>query len=107
MSWAQIDADLNAIGLSEFGEPVVYQATLGGMPAGNPQTINAIRKDRVRDESGAIANSESIEIDPSLLAFPPSRGDWVTAWGADYSVGPVGQPDPYGMVSLTLLLRAA
>jgi hypothetical protein len=106
MSWANTDADLNAAGLSEFGEPVVYQAVLLGVAVGAAITIAAIRRSRVRDESGVQANFEEIELDPAGLASPPVRGDWVTAWGDQYSVGNVSQADPYGLVTLTLLQRA-
>jgi hypothetical protein len=37
---------------------------------------------------------------------PPSKGDWVTAWGAQYVVTTLRQPDAYGMIALILLQRS-
>ena len=36
---------------------------------------------------------------------PPAKGDWVTAWGTQYVVTTVRQPDAYGMIVLTVLQR--
>jgi hypothetical protein len=104
--WPTIDAAVNAIMQGAFGEPVVYQSAQGGVPVGDPITITAIRHARERDESGAVANAEEISANPADLPNPPQRGDWVTAWGLQFVVGPVRQPDPYGMVQLSLMLRA-
>jgi len=92
--------------LAEFGEPVVYQPLQAGQPAGDPITINVMRRARAREESGTIANFEEIETDPALLPNPPAKGDWVTAWGMQYTVSTVRQPDPYGLAILSLLQRA-
>ena len=105
-AWPTIAADVNAIMQQAFGEPVVYQAVQGGFSVGEPITITAIRHVRVRAESGAVASVEEIAINPADLPNPPQRGDWVTAWGLQFVVGPVRQPDPYGMVQLSLMLRA-
>ena len=104
--WASIDAAVNTIMLQTFGEPVVYQPVQAGQAAGDPVTINAIRHVRVRDESGALANVEEISVNPADLPSFPQRGDWVTAWGSQFVVGLVRQPDPYGLVELSLTMRA-
>ncbi len=88
------------------GEPVVYQPVSGGGPSGNPVTLSAIRRDRAAGESGPIGNFEEIDIDPTLLPNPPAKGDWVTAWGLQYTVTTTRQPDPYGLTIVTLLQRA-
>jgi len=62
---------------------------------------------RVREESGALANFEEISVNPPDLPNPPVKGDWVTAWGAQYTVTTVRQPDAYGMIALALLQRAS
>ena len=85
---------------------MVYQAVQAGMAAGDPVTITAIRHARVREESGALANVEEISLNPIDLPNYPQRGDWVTAWGAQFVVTSVRQPDPYGMVELALTMRA-
>jgi len=90
-----------------FGEPVVYQAVQAGTAVGTPLTITVIRHARVREESGGLANFEEISVNPPDLPNPPAKGDWVTAWGAQYTVTTVRQPDAYGMIALTLLQRAA
>ena len=76
------------------------------MAVGDPVTITAIRHARVREESGALANIEEISVSASALASFPQRGDWVTAWGSQFVVTTVRQPDPYGLVELSLTARA-
>jgi len=104
--WHTIDAATNAVMQQTFGEPVVYQPVQGGAAVGDPVTITAIRHARVREESGALANVEEISVNPSDLASFPQRGDWVTAWGSQFVVTTVRQPDPYGLVELSLMARA-
>ena len=104
--WPTLDATANLIMLQAFGEPVVYQGVQAGQAAGDPVTIAAIRHVRVREESGTLANVEEISVNSSDLANFPQRGDWVTAWGSQFVVGPVRQPDPYGLVELSLTMRA-
>ena len=103
--WPTIDAAANAAMLQAFGEPVVYQSVEDGVAAGDPVTITAIRHARVPGESGVLANVEEISINPADLPRFPQRGDWITAWGAQFVVGPVRQPDPYGMVQLSLTAK--
>ena len=45
-------------------------------------------------------------MNPPIFANPPQPGDWVTAWGSQFVVTTVRQPDPYGMIDLALLQRA-
>jgi len=45
-------------------------------------------------------------VNPPDLPNPPVKGDWVTAWGVQYTVTTVRQPDAYGMIALALLQRA-
>jgi len=104
--WPTIDASVNAAMQEAFGEPVVYQSVQAGAAAGDPLTITAIRHVRVREESGALANVEQISVNPADLPNFPQRGDWVTAWGSQFVVTTVRQPDPYGMVELSLMARA-
>jgi hypothetical protein len=104
--WPNIDAAANAVMQQAFGEPVVYQSVQAGVAVGDPVTITAIRHARVREESGALANVEEISVNPSDLASFPQRGDWVTAWGSQFVVTTVRQPDPYGLVELSLMVRA-
>ena len=104
--WPTIDAAANAVMLQTFGEPVVYQSVKVGVAVGNPVTITAIRHARVREESGALANVEEVSVNPSDLGTFPQRGDWVTAWGSQFVVTTVRQPDPYGLVELSLMARA-
>ena len=104
--WPTIDAAANAVMLQTFGEPVAYQSAQAGVPVGDPITITAIRHARVREESGVMANVEEISVNPSELANFPQRGDWVTAWGSQFVVTTVRQPDPYGLVELSLMARA-
>ena len=103
--WPTIDAAVNATMQDTFGEPVVYQPVQAGIAAGDPVTITAIRHIRERAEAGAVASVEEISINPADLPNPPQRGDWVTAWGAEFVVSTVRQPDPYGMVQLSLTVR--
>jgi hypothetical protein len=103
--WPTIDAAANAVMQQTFGEPVVYQSVQGGFAAGDPVTITAIRHVRVREESGTMANVEEISINPSDLPNHPQRGDWVTAWGSQFVVTTVRQPDPYGLIELSLMAR--
>jgi hypothetical protein len=104
--WSTIDSAVNAIMQQTFGEPVVYQSAQAGMAVGDPVTITAIRHARVREESGALANLEEISVNPADLANFPQRGDWVTAWGSQFVVTTVRQPDPYGLVEVSLMVRA-
>jgi hypothetical protein len=104
--WPTIDAAVNATMQQTFGEPMVYQPAQAGVAVGDPVTIAAIRHARVREESGALANVEGISVNPSDLANFPQRGDWVTAWGSQYVVTTVRQPDPYGLVELSMMARA-
>ena len=103
--WSTIDAAANAVMQETFGEPVVYQRVQSGQLSGDPVTIAAIRHARVPAESGAAANVEEISVNPADLPHFPQRGDWVTAWGSQFVVGPVSQPDPYGLVELALMGR--
>jgi hypothetical protein len=104
-SWANLDADATAAMQQAFGEPVVYQPVINGQANGDPVTITAVRHRRAREEFGATANVEEISINPADLPAPPARGDWVTAWGLTFVVGPLRQPDPYGMVQLSLTVK--
>ena len=104
--WPTIDAAANAVMQQAFGEPVVYQSAQAGVAVGDPVTIAAIRHARVREESGALASVEEISVNPSDLASFPQRGDWVTAWKSQFVVTTVRQPDPYGLVELSLMARA-
>ena len=88
--------------LAAFGEAVVYERVQGGPP----MTITAIRRPRAPAESGAVANVEEISVNPADLPAPPQRGDWVRAWGYQFVVATTRQPDPYGLVDLTLMVRA-
>ena len=105
-SWSAIDAAANVVMQQTFGEPVVYQPVQAGTAVGDPLTITVVRHARVREESGTLANFEEISVNPLDLPNPPVKGDWVTAWGAQYAVTTVRQPDSYGMVAVTLLQRA-
>jgi hypothetical protein len=104
--WPSIDAAANAVMQQTFGEPVMYQPVQAGQPVGDPLSITAVRHARVRDESGVMANAEEISVNPSDFPNPPAKGDWVTAWGAQYVVTTVRQPDAYGMLNLALLQRS-
>jgi hypothetical protein len=105
-SWPVLEASLNANLQQKFGEPVVYQSVVGGMGQGDPQTIIVVRRERVREEAGLFANLEEIDVNPKDLAVPPERGDWVTAWGTQFVVMTKRQPDPNGMITLALMVRA-
>jgi hypothetical protein len=104
--WPIIDAAANAIMQQAFGEPVVYQPVEAGLATGDPVAITIIRHARVREESGALANVEEIAVNPADLPNFPQRGDQVTAWGSQFVVATVRQPDPYGLVELSLMVRA-
>jgi hypothetical protein len=104
--WSTLGADVNAIMQETFGEPVAYQSVQAGVALGDSVTITAIRHARVREESGAMANVEEISVNPGDIPNFPQRGDWVTAWGSQFVVTSVRQPDPYGMVELSLMARA-
>jgi hypothetical protein len=103
--WSTNSANANLIMQDRFGEPVVYQAMQGGQASGSPTTITIIRRLRERSEAGAVASVEEIEVNPVDLPNPPQRGDTVAAWGAQFSVTTVRQPDPYGMIHLTLTFQ--
>ena len=105
--WPAIDRAANIVMQQAFGEPVAYQVVEGGVAAGDPVTITAIRHARVPGESGPLAPVEVISVNPVDLPRFPQRGDWVTAWGAQFVVALPRQPDPYGLVELPLMLRVA
>jgi hypothetical protein len=104
--WPTICANVNRITQNAFGEPVVYQAMQAGSPVGAPATITIIRRMRERMEAGPVASVEEIEVNPIDLPNTPVRGDTVAAWGAQFTVTTVRQPDPYGMLLLSLTLRS-
>ena len=104
--WPAIDAAATTVMQQTFGEPVVYQPVQSGAAVGGPLTITAVRHARLREESGATANFEDISVNPSDFPNPPAKGDWVTAWGTQYVVTTVRQPDAYGMIAVTLLQRS-
>ena len=106
-NWPTIEALVDGVMLQTFGEPVVYQPLQAGAAQGEPFTVTAIRHLRPREESGAVANFEEISVNPSDFSNPPAKGDWVTAWGTQYVVTTVRQPDAYGMLNLALLQRAS
>jgi hypothetical protein len=99
--WPSIDAAANGVMQDAFGEPVLYQSG-----SSDPITITAIRHTRVREESGAAASTEEISVNPADLPNFPQRGDVVTAWGSQFVVMTARQPDPYGLVEITLTMRA-
>ena len=103
--WFAISANVNSILQNAFGEPVVYQPMKAGKPVGAPLTITVVRRLRERMEAGAVASMEEIEINPADLPNTPLRGDAVTAWESQFVVSTVRQPDPYGMVHVTLTLQ--
>ena len=103
--WAALSAQVNRDGQNAFGEPAVYQAMQAGQPAGSPATITIVRRLRERAEAGVAAAVEEIDVNPADLPNLPQRGDVVKAWGAQYTVTTVRQPDPYGMVHVTLTLQ--
>ena len=104
--WYTLHTAVNAIMQRTFGEPVAYQSAQAGVPVGDPITITAIRHARVREESGVMANVEEIAVNRTDLPRFPQRGDWVTAWGSQFVVATTRQPDPYGLVQLSLMARA-
>ena len=103
--WATIDAAAKTVMQDTFGEPVEYQPVESGAAVGSPLTITAVRHARVAEESGAMAGFEEISVNPSDFSKPPAKGDWVTAWGTQYVVTTLRQPDAYGMTAVTLLKR--
>jgi len=104
--WPTICARANLVLQNRFGKPVVYQPMQAGQPVGSPLTIVVIRRMRQRIEAGPVASLEEIEVNPIDLPNTPVRGDAVSAWGAQFTVTTVRQPDPYGMLLLSLTLRS-
>lgn len=104
--WPTLESLVDSVMLQTFGEPVVYQPVTAGAPPGDPFTVTAIRHLRAQEESGGAASFEEISVNPSDFPNPPTKGDWVTAWGAQYVVTTVRQPDAYGMLHLALLQRS-
>jgi hypothetical protein len=102
--WPTLNANANLAMQNAFGEPVVYQAMQAAQPVGAPATITIIRRTRERMEAGAVASVEEIDVNPIDLPNAPTRGDTVAAWGAQFTVTTVRQPDPYGMLRVTLSL---
>lgn len=89
--------------LAAMGINVVYTCN----PGGSPVTITAIRKIRQRQEVGAYPQWEEISIGPAALPTYPTKGDFVTLdSGLAYIVNSVRQPDPNGLITLTLNQRA-
>ena len=84
----------------------IYRSVQAGAAVGGPLTITAVRHARLPAESGALANFEEISVNPTDFQNPPAKGDWVTAWGTQYVVTTLRQPDAYGMIALTLLQRS-
>ena len=105
-NWPSIEAFVDGVIAQTFGEPVVYQPVQAGAAHGSASTVTAVRHLRPRDESGAMASFEEISVNASDFANPPEKGDWVTAWGTQYVVTTVRQPDAYGMLNLALLQRS-
>ena len=103
--WSTIGASVNASMQNAFGEPVVYQSVQSGFPFGDPFTVTAIRHIRVKEESGGRASVEEISVNPADFVNPPQPGDWATAWGSQFVVKTVRQPDPYGLIELSLFTR--
>jgi hypothetical protein len=104
--WPTLESLVDGAMLQTFGEPVLYQPVQAGVAQGSPFAVTAIRHLRPREESGAVASFEEISVNSSGFATPPAKGDWVTAWGTQYVVTTVRQPDAYGMTALTLLQRS-
>jgi hypothetical protein len=106
--WPSLEAMLNLAIAQTFGDPqpAVYQAVVNGAAAGDPVSITVLRRLREREEAGSVASVEEISVNPADLPNFPRRGDWVTAWGTQFVVATVRQPDPYGMVQLSLTVRA-
>jgi hypothetical protein len=91
-----------------FGLPITYQPMLGGMANGSSLSISAIRLERESLESGSAANFEAIEINPvDLGSYYPQRGDWVTAFGFQFVVERVKQPDADGPIVIAMIQRPA
>jgi hypothetical protein len=105
--WASLEAMINTAIAQTFGDPapVVYQAMASGAPSGTPVSITVLRRMREREEAGGVAQLEEISINPADLAVFPQRGDQITAWGTNFVVTIVRQPDPYGMIQLSLTVR--
>lgn len=105
-NWPTIEGIVDGVMLRTFGEPVVYQPVQAGAAQSYPFTVTAIRHLRPREESGATASFEEISVNPADFPNPPAKGDWVTAWGTQFVVTTVRQPDAYGMLNLALLQRS-
>ena len=103
--WPTIGAGVNAVMQNAFGEPVVYQPVQAGFAVGDPFTIAAVRHIRVKEESGAKASVEEISVNAADFANFAQTGDWVTGWGSQFVVRTVRQPDPYGLVEISLFAR--
>ena len=88
-----------------FGEPVVYQSMQAGLAVGAPATIVVVRRIRERMEAGAVASVEEIEVNPVDLPIPVQRGDTSRPGARRFRSLPCAEPDPYGMVHLTLTLQ--
>ena len=104
--WPAIDAAANVVMQETFGEPVVYQPVESGAAVGiavddhgdSPcsRARGVGRDSELRGDLG-----ESVRLLESA-----GQGDWVTAWGTQYVVTTVRQPDAYGMLNLALLQRS-
>jgi hypothetical protein len=68
-------------------------------------TITIIRRHPRADGSGRGGERGGDRNEPDDLPNTPQRGDVVEAWGAQFTVTTVRQPDPYGMVHLTLTMQ--
>jgi hypothetical protein len=106
LDWPTIDAGVNEVLQDTFGEQVVYQPVAAGEPVGSPLTIIGVRHRRPGDESGQVGNIEEISVNPADIPSYPTRGDWVTAWGTQFVVSNVRQPDASGLVPLVLMARS-
>jgi hypothetical protein len=98
-NWSDTAARVNTAELATFGEPVVYQAP----PDRTAVPVSAIRLMREAQEAGIAANFEGVAVNPADFANPPVKGDWVTVGGQLYLVTATRQPDPYGLIHLTLI----
>jgi hypothetical protein len=103
--WSATAANVNLSMQNAFGESVEYQPMQAGEAVGTASTITIIRRIRERMEAGAVASVEEIDVNPTDLPALPARGDVVEAWGAVFTVTTVRQPDPYGMIHLTLTMQ--
>ena len=84
--WSTIGASVNASMQDAFGEPVVYQSVQSGFPFGDPFTVTAIRRIRVKEEAGGRASVEEISVNPArfretlpspAIGLPPGdRNSW-------------------------------